>query len=958
MKLRKIVAAFLVSVILCTTPVVMAEATATQGQNVSPAVALHELYDYMYGSASTLESKTVGMHDYQDYISQSVPASNLQSDGNGGYIRAEHIDGKVYIEYYDKDFGLLTDKTKSYDVELAKFGGVFYGSEYNYIFSGNGTGTSQGEFALQQFDKSWNYIKTSVHEDHSLVQNAINAGTASFSEYGDMLIIHSCMKMHPGIWDEGAHQGCIIYFVYQDELRWEFGTYFQASHSFNQYVINDGENLYTLDQSDGAPRAMYAVRYNLNDYDDSSYSAFNKCGGSSGDNRMGAAVGGFNFAGNRIITVVSSVDQEIAWTEGDEQKNIVVYSHSKDLSEYDEVWLTDYAPCQTDLAKGWIEMGNPYLVPTGTEYSYVMWEEWCRDDGLHYIRIAKIDSYGNLVGNIHSVYGRLGCNQPIYENGNLIWYSAGEYVYGAYLEAAPTFYKLSLQKLEAGKYDFSSYVDISGFDAVLECYDYYYKYSTFPTPKVISLKYNDKNYELKEGVDYTVTYDNIRVGTATATITGLGPSWGGIFKGTIVEEFTIHKTDISNGWELRLNPSTVYFDPTAMANPYPEYAVYNAEGELEKYITGQFSIAGAGSLWAAGSVPYSFTTDFYGHTGTIYANYVIEPYPAQNLEITLSGEQFTYTGNEIRPYETVYYVTKGGRTRVDAVEQHGTKTYTNYTVSYSNNVNPGTATVTIAFQGNYSGTVTKTFTIKSADTHTHTGGTATCKARAVCTICNKAYGNLASHKEGTEWVVTKPATVSSAGTKKLYCTVCNQVVKTSTIPKLTSFTDVKKTDFFYMPVQWAVSNSVTAGLTNTTFGPNQPCTRAQAVTFLWRAAGSPTPKKLSNPFVDVKSNAYYYKAVLWAVENGITAGVSSTSFAPNNTCTRAQIVTFLWRMQGNKKVSAANPFTDVKTSDYFYNAVLWAVKNNITAGITKTSFAPQSSCTRGQIVTFLYRNYN
>ena len=127
------------------------------------------------------------------------------------------------------------------------------------------------------------------------------------------------------------------------------------------------------------------------------------------------------------------------------------------------------------------------------------------------------------------------------------------------------------------------------------------------------------------------------------------------------------------------------------------------------------------------------------------------------------------------------------------------------------------------------------------------------------------------------------------------------------------------------------------------------------MTFLWRAAGQPTAKNGNNPFTDVKKSDYYYKAVLWTVESGITKGVSKTSFAPDATCTRGQIVTFLWRAQGAEKVSGSNPFTDVKKSDFYYNAVLWAVKNNVTAGMSKTTFAPNVKCTRGQIVTFLYR---
>ena len=128
------------------------------------------------------------------------------------------------------------------------------------------------------------------------------------------------------------------------------------------------------------------------------------------------------------------------------------------------------------------------------------------------------------------------------------------------------------------------------------------------------------------------------------------------------------------------------------------------------------------------------------------------------------------------------------------------------------------------------------------------------------------------------------------------------------------------------------------------------------VTFLWRAAGEPKLTGAKNPFTDVKSGDYFYNAVLWAVEKGITQGTSATTFSPNAPCTRAHVVTFLWRSEGQTKVNAKNPFGDVKSADYYYSAVLWAVKNEITAGTSATTFSPSYPCTRGQIVTFLYRD--
>lgn len=170
------------------------------------------------------------------------------------------------------------------------------------------------------------------------------------------------------------------------------------------------------------------------------------------------------------------------------------------------------------------------------------------------------------------------------------------------------------------------------------------------------------------------------------------------------------------------------------------------------------------------------------------------------------------------------------------------------------------------------------------------------------------------------------------------------------------FSDVSKESYYSRPVFWAVNHGVTEGNSATTFGPNASCTRAQMVTFLWRAKGSPEPSQKTSVFRDLDPKAYYYKAVLWAVEQGITQGTGKTAFSPHATVTRAQTVTFLWRMENKPKSEISNPFRDVSGGAYYLNAVLWAVKQNITQGVSANSFAPDRPCTRAQIVTFLFRD--
>ena len=210
-------------------------------------------------------------------------------------------------------------------------------------------------------------------------------------------------------------------------------------------------------------------------------------------------------------------------------------------------------------------------------------------------------------------------------------------------------------------------------------------------------------------------------------------------------------------------------------------------------------------------------------------------------------------------------------------------------------------------------------------------------------------GKVTAKGEGTATITV------TCGTKSATCTV---TVSKPLVPEVpgTSFTDVPAGAYYEEAVGWAVEKGITKGTSDSTFTPDGVCTRAQAVTFLWRAAGSPAAKAGSLPFADVKAGSYYDDAVRWAVENGVTVGTSATTFSPNATCSRAQIVTFLWRAQKSPAAGSANPFDDVAGNAYYADAVQWAVQKNITKGTGATAFSPDANCIRAQIVTFLYRS--
>ena len=260
----------------------------------------------------------------------------------------------------------------------------------------------------------------------------------------------------------------------------------------------------------------------------------------------------------------------------------------------------------------------------------------------------------------------------------------------------------------------------------------------------------------------------------------------------------------------------------------------------------------------------------------------------------------------------------------------------------------------------------------------HTGGTATCTVKAVCDECGDAYGELGAHRYDA--VVTAP-TCTQNGYTKHTCSSCkdsytdNETVKTGHIIKYgvcekcnmrfsNPFYDVNGTDWFYSAVMWAYYNTpqVTNGKDESHFAPKASCTRAQVVTFLWRAAGRPAPSGSVQQFSDVpktNSYAYCYDAILWAVENGITKGTDATHFSPNATVTRAQFVTFLWRYAGEpapKNMSCG--FNDVDANAFYYKAVLWAVENGVTTGKTATQFAPGATCTRCEVAAFMFRAFS
>ena len=329
---------------------------------------------------------------------------------------------------------------------------------------------------------------------------------------------------------------------------------------------------------------------------------------------------------------------------------------------------------------------------------------------------------------------------------------------------------------------------------------------------------------------------------------------------------------------------------------------------------------------------------------------------------TSRGTTVSYSGsvvvNLVRE-DIKYTVSQGDSVRFDESDflsyLHSTKGYSsNYTIDYVtfdqsavSAVNEGSL-YTYYSGYNYGGSV------KTTDKFYYS---ATASQNALSDVAF-----LASRYAKTGETVYIPFTIyarygtTGTGTRQLTGTVAIKIGQTM------NFIDVKTTDYFYNSVKWAVGKNITNGTSSTTFSPYKSCTRAEIVTFLWRAAGSPEPTTTRNPFRDVNAvtHSSYYKAILWASQKGITSGTSTTAFSPDQVCTRAQIVTFLYRYAGQPSGYYSNPFKDVgATSEAsYYNAIRWAVGKGITSGTSATTFSPYASCNRAEAVTFLYRYTN
>ena len=453
-----------------------------------------------------------------------------------------------------------------------------------------------------------------------------------------------------------------------------------------------------------------------------------------------------------------------------------------------------------------------------------------------------------------------------------------------------------------------------------------------------TVKFGDRT--LVEGTDYRIDYwDNYNVGTASMKFIGMGDFGGEVIRTFKIKPFTLTASNTT------VTVEELEYDGNAK-KPFVKVVIKSNNREIGRNDegNGDYKVTYSNNI-NSGSNAKVTITGTRNFTGSFSKNFTIKGFNIDRAGVEGIPEQ-DYTGKAVKP--------KVKLTFWDKTLKEGT----DYKLAYSDNIKPGEATITVTGLGNFYGTKIVKFRIKDAAVYFTSESVNVIAGEQMRLPYNASESVKFKTSDNSICTVNSEGVVFAkmAGKATVTATSASGIKAKITVQVL--YKDVTSdADFWYEPTYYLTEKGVAKGYDNQTlFKPSNECSRAQMVTFLWRLAGSPNPTAKTTSFKDVKSSDYYFKAVIWAVEKGITTGVSKTKFDPKGICTRAQTVTFLWRMAGKPAPKAkTSKFKDVKSSDYFFKATIWASEMKIVAGYSDGTFKPQGKCLRRQMVTFLYK---
>ena len=867
-------------------------------------------------------TNNMGQHNYINANRWTDPAySALMYDAALQiYTRVEFNGAVTTVETYGADFEYINRIL--IEPELPIYGGFHSGDSYNFLIYGQENPDEDDSvevIRVVKYDKNWNRLgHASLYGANTTVP--FDAGGMSTAEYNGYLYIRTSHEMYASS-DGVHHQANLTMNVrisdmavtdsFYDVMNNKYGY---VSHSFNQYIRVDGSNadLVAVDHGDAHPRSVVLTRYydsagqdkftTLSKVPAGSGSYYYACaetvdllaiGGESGSNDTGVSVGGFEISDSSYLVVGNTVDQSASFYAGGQRAIFLSVTDKQTLSTA-VTYLTGF--------DSYSDLFNPQLVKINGNKFMIHWTE-LPDIGNPTHCYVFVDGQGQALTQVYqfetpSCESLMSDCQPIIAQGKVVWYMC------------------------AGMKPAFLVIDPADPASIFETHVWYYHINSFPTAA-------------EAGQIYSSCYI-------------CGEEHYQTMPELTSEEYIVESSKeptcetSGEGKYIWCTPHGDWIAFTVTSDPLGhDYSEWVPEGG--KHTCGYVECSR--TCGRCGNVETE--TQYFSHE---YYTETVEPtctQPGYDVQYCkLCGGEFGRSsevpayGHEWTPWSVIVPNTcidkglGGHRCEVCGLEETVEIGYDYHDYEVTEEVEEG------CLAGGYT-----TYT---------------------CTVCGDSYTENHGTGLGHWWSTVHESdgiiwTCDRCGySEKKYFDGRTEVLDPGESPAPVDpgnpFTDVKKGEYYYEPVLWAVENGITNGLSDTIFGVNEDCTRAQFVTFLWRAAGEPEPDSAVNPFEDVLEDQFYTTAVLWAVENGYTTGLAATIFGVNEPCTRDQVVTFLWRYAGKPAPAVSdNPFQDVLAGQFYSDAILWAVEEGITTGLSADTFGVGTPCNRAMVVTFLYR---